>query len=401
MSEIGSPTLAPAAQGAPSASRQNLARLLLERSRSLGLVGVLIVVWVVFDLLTGGVFLTPRNLTNLSVQVAITAMLAAGIVMLMVPGYIDLSIGAAVAFCAIIAAKASTVLQLPVVATILVTLIVGLIIGAWHGFWVARLRVPAFIVTLASLLAVRGLALLITQGETISPSPSMLFIANATIPVAAMAVVFAIGLVAYILGLVNERKARLAAGVESPMFATVTLPAIVLIVPSVAAVVAAGSYRGLPLPVGILLIFGVATAFILSRMTFGRHLYAMGGNAMAATLAGIASRRNTFVVFAGMGVLYGVAGLILVSRLFSAPPNAEEGLELNVIAAAVIGGTSLLGGVGTVTGALLGALLMESLSNGMSLMNLPTYYQQITVGLVLLLAVYFDIRTRGSSRRSA
>jgi ABC-type xylose transport system permease subunit len=127
----------------------------------------------------------------------------------------------------------------------------------------------------------------------------------------------------------------------------------------------------------------------------------MGGNPLAAALAGIASRRNTFIVFFAMGVLYGVAGLILVSRLFSAPPNAEEGLELNVIAAAVIGGTSLLGGVGTVTGALLGALLMESLSNGMSLMNLPTYYQQITVGLVLLLAVYFDIRTRGSNRRGA
>ena len=403
MSEVGSPVLTPVTQepSAPATPRQNLAGLLVERSRSLGLVGVLVIVWIAFDVMTGGVFLTPRNLTNLSVQVAITAMLAAGIVMLMVPGYIDLSIGAAVAFCAIVAAKASTVLGAPVPATILITLVVGLIIGVWHGFWVALLRVPAFIVTLASLLAVRGLALLITQGETISPSAPMLFIANATIPVTVMAIVFAVGLAAYVLGLINERKARIGAGVDSPMFSSVTLPAIVLIVPSVAAIVAAGSYRGLPLPVGILLVVAVATAFVLSRSTFGRHLYAMGGNPIAALLAGIASRRNTFIVFSAMGVLYGVAGLILVSRLFSAPPNAEEGLELNVIAAAVIGGTSLLGGVGTVTGALLGALLMESLSNGMSLMNLPTYYQQITVGLVLLLAVYFDIRTRGANRRGA
>ena len=163
-------------------------------------------------------------------------------------------------------------------ATIAITLLVGLVLGVWHGFWVAWLRVPAFIVTLASLLAVRGLALLITQGETISPSPSMLFLANATIPVAIMAIAFAIGLAAYVFGLVKERQARLAAGVDCPLFPNVTLPAIMLIVPSVAAVIAAGTYRGLPLPVGILLVVAVATAFVLRRSTFGRHLYAMGGN---------------------------------------------------------------------------------------------------------------------------
>jgi ABC-type xylose transport system permease subunit len=158
----------------------------------------------------------------------------------------------------------------------------------------------------------------------------------------------------------------------------------------------AATYRGIPLPVVLVLAVVATTGGVLRYTAFGRRLYAIGGNRSAALLAGIDIRRQVTIVFAAMGALYGLAGLMLVARLSSAPPTAGQGLELNVIAAAVIGGTSLMGGRGTVGGAVIGALLMESLANGMSLMNLPSSYQSIAVGLVLLLAVYVDVRGRGA-----
>jgi len=363
--------------------------------RSFGMLGILIVIWLTFQALTGGVFLTPRNLTNLSGQVATTAILAAGIVLVMVPAYIDLSVGATVAFCAVIAAMASGEYGLSLPVTILLTLATGLVIGVWHAVWIAWLGVPAFIVTMASLLAVRGLALVITSSETLSPSTNLLVISDDSLPAALSAIV----LVAFWLGFtalqLREFLARRRAGIPTSALSAVALPSALMGVLVVGALLVCVSYRGIPVPVAILLGVIVITGVVLRHSAFGRRLYAIGGNPQAAVLAGINIRRDTFLVMAGMGVLYAVAGLVLVARLDSAPPGAEMGLELNVIAAAVIGGTSLLGGQGTVSGAVVGALVMESLSNGMSLMNLPSAYQSIAVGLVLLVAVYADMRSRG------
>jgi D-xylose transport system permease protein len=363
--------------------------------RSLSMVGILVLVWIVLQILTGGLFLGPRNLTNLSGQLAITAMLAAGAVMVMVPGYIDLSLGATVAASAVVAAVASNTYGLGFWSTVSVTLLFGLIIGLWHAFWIAWLRVASFIVTLASLLAIRGLSLIFTNAETISPSQDMLVISDASLSAPLSAAI----LIALWLGFsalqIREWRAQLAAGIATSLVSVVLLPSVAIGAVVIGAVFIAGNYQGIPIPVAIGIGIIVIASGILRYTAFGRRLYAIGGNRHAAYLSGVNIRRHTVLVLAGMGVLYGIAGLVLVARLDSAPPDAEAGLELDVIAAAVIGGTSLLGGRGTVAGAVLGVLLMESLANGMSLMNLPSAYQSITVGLVLLIAVYVDIRSRG------
>jgi D-xylose transport system permease protein len=365
--------------------------------RSFTMIGILIAVWVVFQFLTSGVFLTARNMTNLSGQVAITAILSAGIVLVMVPGYIDLSIGATVSFCAVIAAMSSGLFGLSVPVTILLTLMVGLLIGAWHAVWIAWLRVPAFIVTLASLLAIRGLSLVVTSSETLAPNPNLIFISDYSLSKPLSIALPALAWLGFVLVQVSEYRAQVANSVNASVSR-------LIISCGAAALLAAGtmavavSYRGIPLPVAILLVVVVVAASTLRYSVFGRRLYAIGGNLHAAALAGVNIRRHTVIVMIAMGLLYAIAGLVLVARLASAPPNAGNGLELNVIAAAVIGGTSLLGGRGTVGAAVIGAVLMESLSNGMSLMNFPSAYQSIAVGLVLLLAVYADIRGRGVAK---
>lgn len=372
----------------------NLRGLPFDGARSLTLLLILVAVWLTFQVLTDGLFLTPRNLTLLSVQVAVTAVLAAGIVMVMVPGHIDLSIGAAVAITAIVTAMTMRDLGVSTPVAILLTLLAGGLIGAWHGLWVAYLGVPSFIVTLASLMALRGLALLVTKGETSSPGTGVTSIASTYVPGGWTLLIFALLVAGFVALQIRELRARRAARMSTSAVRIVVVPAVVLGAICAGAAGVALSYKGLPVPVLILLVLAIAVAALLRLTRVGRQLYAMGGNPEAARLAGIRTKRHTFWIFTAMGVLYGVAGLILVARLGSAPPNAASGLELNVIAAAVIGGTSLLGGIGTVAGALMGAVLMESLNNGMSLMNLPTYWQQISVGLVLLVAVYIDLRSR-------
>jgi ABC-type xylose transport system permease subunit len=384
--------------GAPSARRGLLSGLRGQgRLTLLPMVLVLLVVWGALELITGGLFLSPRNLTNLSGQVAITAILAAGTVIVMIPGYIDLSLGATVAASAVVAAYCSSVFGFSFAATVAVTLGFGLVIGLWHAFWIAWMGVPAFIVTLASLLAIRGVSLIITNAETISPSDALLVISDDSLSYG-LSIVFLVGFWAVFSTLqLREWRAQQAAGIGTSFRSVVAIPVVALGVVMLGAVAVAASYRGIPMPDAILLGVLAICGLLLRYAAFGRRLYAIGGNRLAAQLAGIDIRAHASLVFAGMGLLYGLSGLVLVARLDSAPPTAGQGLELNVIAAAVIGGTSLLGGRGTIAGGFIGAVLMESLANGMSLMNLPSAYQLIAVGLVLLLAVYADIRGRGAS----
>lgn len=392
------PTKTAAAQGAPAGGfplRDLPAMMSQGRLRLLPLIIVLLVVWMVLQYLTGGLFLSARNLTNLSGQVAITAMLTAGAVLVMIPGYIDLSLGATVAAAAVVAAIAGTNYELSLWPTIAITLGFGLLIGLWHAFWVAWMKVPSFIVTLGSLLAIRGLSLVITNAETISPNPDILVISDASLSPMLSIVVLFVFWFAFALLQVREWRAQQSAGLRSSFSSVVGIPAVSVGIFALGVMIMAASYRGLPLPVVLVLAVVALAGWLLRYTAFGRRLYAIGGNRQAALLAGINIRAHASMVFAFMGLLYGLAGLVLVARLDSAPPGAMQGLELNVIAAAVIGGTSLMGGRGTVAGAVIGAILMESLSNGMSLMNLPSAYQSITVGLVLLFAVYADLRGRG------
>lgn len=384
--------------------RQSILRKLpIEQLRALSLIGVLLVIWVVFQVLTDGLFLSPRNLTTLAVQVAMTAILASGIVMIMVQGHIDLSIGSAAAFTGMVATllvDPTRGIGLTTSPWIIIplTLLAGIAIGVWQGMWVAWLGVPAFIVTLASLLALRGAALTITGGSTTSHRGTLSFLA-ADFVSAHWAALFLILLVCGFAVLrIRDRSARVAAtGQELSVLTSVVLPVLLVGLMAAAAGLIAFSYRGAPLPVVILVLILAIISFVMSRTTFGRRLYAIGGNPAAARYAGINIGWHCFAAFVAMGALYGVAGLILVSRIGVAVPTAGLGLELTVIASAVIGGTSLFGGKGTAAGAVVGALLLESLNNGMGLMNVESSFQLIVNGLVLLVAVYLDLRSRRSS----
>lgn len=371
-----------------------LMQVVNEGRRSLSLVGVLLVVGVVFNILTDGLFFTSRNLTFLSIQVAITAILACGIVMVMVAGHIDLSTGSAAAVTGIMSAVIAQDLSESLVVIVVLTVVIGAIIGAWHAFWIAVLRVPAFIVTLASLLALRGVSLLITEGESIRAGQGLIDIVNAYVPPLPTALIFAALLILIVWLRYADWKALRVAGLPSPMWSGFGLPAAVTVVGIAVIVAIFVPYRGLPVPVLVLVVVALAISLVLRYTKRGRHIYAIGGNEDAAFLSGVKIKGTTALIFISMGVLYALAGLILVGRLGAATPNAASGLELSVIAAAVIGGTSLFGGVGTIIGAITGAVLMESLNSGMSLLNLPSYWQQITAGLVLLVAVYLDIRGR-------
>ena len=387
---------APAEAPSVPRSRHSLTEFLSQgRFRLIPMIAVLIVVWIVLELLTHGLFLSPRNLTNLSGQVAISAVLVAGAVMLMVPGYIDLSLGATVAASGVVAAFASTVYGFGLWPTVFITVGFGLVLGLWHAYWIAWMHVPAFIVTLASLLAIRGLSLVITNAETISPSEDILVISDASLPPLVSIVLLIAMWGVFSLLQLREYRAQTSAGVPASFNILVALPVVSVGVVTLLGMFISANYRGIPVPVALVLAVVAISGGVLRYTPFGRRLYAIGGNRQAALLAGIDVRNHITIVFAAMGALYGLAGLMLVARLSSAPPTAGQGLELNVIAAAVIGGTSLMGGRGTVAGAVIGAVLMESLANGMSLMNLPSSYQSIAVGLVLLFAVYIDVRGRG------
>ena len=387
-------------ESSPRVERGILPSLRLEQMRALTLIGVLLVIWIVFQVLTHGLFLSPRNLTTLLVQVAVTAILATGIVTIMVQGYIDLSIGSAVAFTGMVATllvdpTRGLGLTSSAWVVIPVTILAGMLIGAWQGFWVAWLNVPAFIVTLASLLALRGAALTITGGSTTSHKGVLSFLAADFVPGGWTALFLVVLVGCYAAVKISDRRARIAAtGEESSIGSSLVMPVIGLAIVCACAAAVALSYRGTPLPVAILVLLLVVITLVMVRTPFGRRLYAIGGNLSAAKYAGINVSLHCFAVFVFMGALYGIAGMILVSRIGVAVPTAGTGLELTVIAAAVIGGTSLFGGKGTPAGAVIGALLLESLNNGMGLMNVESSFQLIVNGLVLLVAVYVDIRGR-------
>lgn len=366
--------------------------------RPYAMVLVLVVVALGFQALTDGLFLTPRNLSNLARQASLTAILATGMVALIVAGQIDLSAGSAVGLVTVVAAWLQVEAHWDAVPAILAALTAGLAMGIWQGAWIAFGRVPSFVVTLGGMLIFRGVALVITEGQTLSPlQPDFVILGQGflgrEVAVAALAALY----IATLIVIYRSRRSNAAHGLPVPRVSTtITVATLVLIV--LAAVGAVGSlYLGIPYPVFVMAVIAAVIAFVMRRTSFGRSLYAIGGNPEAAALSGISISRHTFVVFVLMGFLYGVVGILLAARLDAGPPNAGTFMELDAIAAAVIGGTSLLGGIGSVEGAIIGALLMASISNGMSLLNILTWWQQIVTGLLLIGAVFVDIK---SKRRS-
>ncbi|WP_316978560.1 sugar ABC transporter permease [Shumkonia mesophila] len=376
-------------------------------TRMLAMTGALFVIWLVFTIMTDGIFLTPRNLFNLTVQSTVVGIMATGMVLVIVARHIDLSVGSLLGFTGMIIAWLQ-VEVFPLGAawnwplTVAIGLVFGALLGAWQGYWVAYRGVPAFVVTLAGLLMFRGGAWLVTEGRTIAPmDPDYQMLGggiDGSIGATWSWILGVVAIVALIGGSLYARirRQRFGFGVK-PMWAEVGL-IVVGAALVVGFVMVMNAYtlprtdipRGIPVPVLILIVVVIAMALMARITRFGRYVFAMGGNPEAADLSGIDVKKNTLMVFVVMGVLCGIAAVVTTARLNAGANSMGLMAELSVIAAAVIGGTSLAGGVGTITGAILGAVIMQSLENGMVLLGVSSAMRQVTIGLVLIAAVWFD-----------
>ncbi|HVG32735.1 MAG TPA: sugar ABC transporter permease [Pyrinomonadaceae bacterium] len=363
--------------------------------RAYTMVFALVVVWLLFTWATDGIFLEARNFSNLMRQTAVTGVLAVGMLMVIVAGQIDLSVGSVVGLTGGVAAIVLTWLGWGLVPSLAAAILVGALIGALQGTLVAYANVPAFIVTLGGLLIWRGVIKGISQGSTIPIGLTSFKVIGQNYVSPIVGIVIAVIAIAAIVWL-NLRRIRartrygLAAASMFDIILRITLPSLVVL----GFILALNSYAGVPIPVIILLAIALAGAFLTRNTTFGRYLYAIGGNPDAARLSGIGLRRHILAVFCLMGALSGVAGIIYTARVSSAAPDAGVLLELDAIAACVIGGASLMGGRGTIFGALLGALFMASLDNGMSLKNIADFTQDIVKGSILVAAVALDMLGR-------
>ena len=353
------------------------------------------IIMLFFTFTTEGAYLSARNISNLLRQTAITGILAVGMVFVIISAEIDLSVGSMMGLLGGVAAIFDVWLGWPLPLTIVVTLGLGLVLGAWNGWWVAYRKVPSFIVTLAGMLAFRGILIGITNGTTVSPtSNAMSQIGQSYLPNGFGFGIGAIGLMLFVAWQWRRRSHRIRLGlpVAAPQ-GDVTRQSITAVI-VLGAIYLLNDYRGVPTPVLILTALMLAGIFMATRTAFGRRIYAIGGNIDAARLSGVNVERTKLAVFAINGLMVAMAGLILSSRLGAGSPSAGNIAELDAIAACVIGGTSLAGGIGSVAGAVMGAFIMASLDNGMSMLDVPTFWQYIVKGAILLLAVWIDSATK-------
>lgn len=359
------------------------------------MIAAIIAIMLFFTLMTEGAYLSARNVSNLLRQTAITGILAVGMVFVIVSAEIDLSVGSMMGLLGGLAAIFDVWLGWPLPLTIVVTLILGLLLGAWNGWWVAYRKVPSFIVTLAGMLAFRGILIGITNGTTVSPTSSaMAQIGQSYLPAGVGFTLGVAGLLTFVAWQWRRRQKRANLGLAVTRPASDIGRQVLMAVLVLGAIYLLNDYRGVPTPVLILTLLMLGGIFMATRTAFGRRIYAIGGNIEAARLSGINVARSKLAVFAINGLMVAVAGLILSSRLGAGSPSAGNIAELDAIAACVIGGTSLAGGVGSVAGAVMGAFIMASLDNGMSMLDVPTFWQYIVKGGILLLAVWMDTATK-------
>jgi putative multiple sugar transport system permease protein len=370
------------------------------RLRQIGIFIALIAIVILFQILTEGTLLTPRNVTSIINQNAYVLILAIGMVMIIIAGHIDLSVGSVVAFVGAMSGIFIVQWGWPWWAGALAAILVGGLIGAWQGFWVAYVGIPAFIVTLAGMLTFRGLTQMVLNNVPITPFPdAYVAIGSGFLPQPSETSYFEILTVvlgvAATVGLVSqefrERSKRVKMGLEDEPRSWFLVKAGFTAVFILAITFTLASYRGTPIVLVILALLVLLYSTVMNRFVFGRHVYARGGNLHAAQLSGIDTKRVDFWLFVNMGVLAAIAGIAFTARSNSALPGAGTGFELDAIAAVFIGGAAVTGGIGTVTGAMIGGLIMGVLNNGMSLLGLGSEVQSFIKGFVLLLAVAFDI----------
>ena len=392
----------------PAGAASQVLTMFRSNARQYGMLVALVVVIVIFQFTTGGKLLGSLNVTNIFLQNGYIVLMALGMLLVIVVGHIDLSVGSVAAFTGAVAAVLMVSWKLDPLLAGVVALVIGGVIGAWHGFWIAYMGIPSFIATLSGMLLFRGLTLFMLQGQPVGPFPeSFRAIASGFIPdpiaggggggaaVHVTSLVLAAGLVLLlILSDLRARREQVKYGFSvSPNYVFVIRNA--LLAGSIMFLAwLMANYNGLPVVLVLMLVLTGLYIFVTNRTVIGRRLYAVGGNAKAAMLSGVNSKRLVFLAFVNMGVLAALGGLVFAARLNSATPKAGNGFELDVIAAVFVGGASAYGGVGTVFGAVIGALFLGVLNIGMGIMSIGIDYQQAIKALVLLGAVYFDVSSK-------
>jgi putative multiple sugar transport system permease protein len=368
--------------------------------REYGLLMSLVAIMGFFQVMTNGTLFQPLNLTNLILQNSYIIVMALGMLLVIVAGHIDLSVGSVSGFVGAVAAVLMVEYNLNFALTALICLVAGAAIGAAQGYWVAFYKIPAFIVTLAGMLVFRGLTLVVLGGASVGPfPPEFQLLSTGFIPdpfggesLKILSLILGLAMALTLLFVkVTGRAARTKHGMENEPLTFFLVKNLVFVAMIAAFSYLLASYRGLPNVLIVMLVLMLLYDFVTSKTTVGRRVYALGGNEKAARLSGINTERLTFYTFINMGVLAALAGLIFAARLNTATPKAGLGFELDVIAACFIGGASASGGVGKVLGAVIGAFIMGVMNNGMSIMGIGIDWQQVIKGLVLLAAVFFDV----------
>lgn len=361
-------------------------------NRAYTMIAALVVLWLIFAVWTSGIFLEPRNFSNLIRQAAVTGILSVGMVMVIITGQIDLSVGSLVGLAGMAAVLVQVYQHWGLIPSLFAALLVGLLVGALQGWLTAYGKIPSFIVTLGGLLVWRGVAKGISSGNTYPIEvPSFRALGQAYLSYNTGIILMAVALVAVVWFVIHSNSMRRRHGLppwsQAGTAARILFPAALI----VGFVLMLNAYAGVPVPVLIFVAIALAGVFVTQNTPFGRYLYAIGGNPEAARFSGINLRLEVLLAFCVLGILSGIAAVIYTARVGSAGPDAGTLLELDAIAACVIGGASLMGGRGTVLGACLGALLMVSLDNGMSLKNVPDFIQDIIKGGILVTAVGLDV----------
>ncbi|WP_447041272.1 multiple monosaccharide ABC transporter permease [Streptomyces sp. DSM 118878] len=389
---------------APPPVTQRAGALLLQSMRSnmrqYGMLIALAFIVVLFQIWTDGTLLLPNNVSNLIQQNGYILILAIGMMIVIIAGHIDLSVGSLVAFVGAMSAVMMVKHDMPWVLALVLSLLIGAVAGAWQGFFIAYVGIPSFIVTLAGMLLFRGLTQIVLEGQSLAPFPDgFQNIAKGFIPEMGPYTQYHnptlfLGLltIAFLLFReVRDRKRQQAFELDVLPQGLWVAKCVAMTAAVVAFTMTLASFHGVPVVMLIMCALLIGLGYVMRNAVVGRHVYALGGNKAAAMLSGVKDKRVTFLVFVNMGVLAALAGCVYAARLNAGTPQAGLNFELEAIAASFIGGASMSGGVGTVMGAVIGGLVLGVLNNGMSLVGIGTDYQQVIKGLVLLAAVGFDV----------
>ena len=374
--------------------------------REYGILIALVVIMGLFQFLTDGILMKPINLTNLFLQNSYIIIMALGMLMVIVCGHIDLSVGSVLGFIGALAAVMMVNYDISYPVTFIVCLMVGTLIGAAQGYWVAYYRIPAFIVTLAGMLVFKGLTLWLLNGQSVGPFPDQFqklstgflpdLFPSSDFHVTSMLLGTATAtLLVYFNLRTRQKQASYGSTLEPVLFFVARNALITLAILYITYLLS--TYKGAPNVLILMALLISVYTFVTQRTTFGRRIYAIGGNEKAAMLSGINTQRLTFLTFANMGMLAALAGMVFAARLNMATPKAGLAFELDVIAAVFIGGASMRGGSGKIIGAVIGALIMGVMNNGMSIMGVGIDWQQVIKGLVLLAAVIFDVYNKNKA----